>query len=1358
MATCKAFNGKPYRSVLTAAVCFFVSLGTAVAQSVTVASWNMDGCDASAAAGIRAYVEAADAEWFGVSGFLDDFTTAFSSYDGGASGMDGNGIFWQTGDDPAVINDVAFETTVQNRYYHVQSVTLAGVPAVLVQLRLDSASAANRTAQMRQIAADFAHTEHVVLMGDFGAQTMNEYLTLLEGGFRPGNVEGPATTASGYPSDNILVKGFSISGFTVRETDLNAHYAVTCTLTPAADKPYDAEVTYLEAPLLNSNSNVPYINTGLYPGDDMGVLLRLTPLRTADSTACGTQSTTFKWYFGCFNGRCYLSWDTANPDANTRPVVTVGSTYDVSFNYLNSRKRLLTGVGNAMNYSLNITKTWPEAEASLYPIYLFAYNNKGKPGNTGNLRIYFAKFTKGDSTVRSLIPVRKNGGGYMYDRIGGRLLGKVADNSVAEFSCGPDVEASVHSIQGYITLDGDADWTLFGSVDVNSATIIDLNGHTLTVGGISGYGTIMDLSDGEPGELHFNIEEGEDVVSTVALAGNLKVVKEGGGCLALARKGQTFTGGVFVEAGTAYSPVSGANATTYAESLGYWGPMGGTIRVAEGGTFDTKGNYDFHCKDFVLAGGTLANTGVDMNTTTGQGIGNVTLEADSLLNLTHHTAFSSLPSTKIDLGGFTFSVELGSAGGRQLYLPIVVENGTLDFLSGGYLNFVGSTDGGSPTVNLEMHGAAFHGDGRFSVSNYVAAYSQRWNHGASVLKVHGTFTPVTADDGKEYFHGCEMQDGSTIDLSAKTAVWDTVSTGWPVAGYVSDADGSREVTFAEGAKVTIDVHGRTFVMGDRIVSWTEAPPEGVTFAFDAETAEGGLEPFVAANGIYYGADATVVAHAWWTGAVGDGDPANPRNWACTNFMGVAIADGVPGGSSTVHLSGDVNIQIPAGTVMPYDTIECHSARLVADCDWRGLTGFFSAVNTPAADDTDLGSVDLNGHTLRLTAPEESNHLYDSVTWAFTDTSTGDPGELHLTVPLSDSYLECGGFALSGNLKLVKEGEGWLAMTRQNQTFTGGVLVAEGTAYAPLSGSAGTTYAEKYDYWGAMGGTITVASGATFDTRGNYDFYRKRFVLAGGTLANSGCAMTKTTWNGLGNVTLTADSSLVIGSGFHTLFYAPDLPDSTIDLGGYTLSIPLLYGTSLYLPIPIVNGTLDFTGGTGGYLCVESGKAGGSSSLNILMRDSALFVAGELSVWDYVAAYWQKWNRGALPIKVYGTFTPVTAEDGKEYFHGCRMMNGSTIDLSKKEGPWHVLSTGWWSGADPADGNRMVEFEDGATVNVEVGGRSLGANESIIDWTDMAPGNLDTLAFRGVSNGVFKCGFLKTETGLFPVLGTMIIVR
>ena len=113
--------------------------------------------------------------------------------------------------------------------------------------------------------------------------------------------------------------------------------------------PYDSRVEYLEAPV---NNGVSYIDTGLYPGDDVGVLLRVRPLReSTDTTVCGVQcaygSGVFKWYMGfIYNDRGYLSWDTVNPDNNVNVRFSYSSSkiYDIYFNYRNDRAKELTVV------------------------------------------------------------------------------------------------------------------------------------------------------------------------------------------------------------------------------------------------------------------------------------------------------------------------------------------------------------------------------------------------------------------------------------------------------------------------------------------------------------------------------------------------------------------------------------------------------------------------------------------------------------------------------------------------------------------------------------------------------------------------------------------------------------------------------------------------------------------------------------------------------------------------------------------------------------------------------------------------------------------------------------------------------
>ena len=654
-----------------------------------------------------------------------------------------------------------------------------------------------------------------------------------------------------------------------------------------------------------------------------------------------------------------------------------------------------------------------------------------------------------------------------------------------------------------------------------------------------------------------------------------------------------------------------------------------------------------------------------------------------------------------------------------------------------------------------MNGATFYLQGEFAVSNYVAAYTKRWNHGAEPLKVYGTFTPAGVDEGGfEYFHGCEMQDGSSIDLSVKTAVWDVASTGWLGAG---DADGSRVVTFADGATVTIDVHGRELAKGDKIVGWSEAPENIATlrFKFDDATAESGEALVVTETGIYYAADETTVAHAYWTGAI-DNDATNPGNWACTNFMGNAVTGehGVPGSSSTVHFSGDVAIQIPSSQPIPYDSIEFNGVRLMADCDWSGLAEWAAAVDK--GDAADLGSIDLNGHKLRLVtnATSEEGHIYDFVSLSVTDTSSGVPGELHIKVPGATTYLECSGFALSGNLKLVTEGLGWITMMKTYQSFTGGVLIAEGTGYAALGKGPENSY-----FWGPAGGTITVAANATFDLRGNLDFHLKNFVLDGGTLANTAGMGEGNQGRGMGNVRLTADSALVTGRSLATIFSAPNGTER-IDLNGHTLVVSTEYAGYLYVNVPVVNGTLEFRrvtdGAAGGYLSLKSGMTGGSQSVSIDVLDTAMHLDGDFSVSNYVARYTGGYNRGAAAIKVYGTFTPagVTA-NGVDCFHGCEMQNGSSIDLSEKTGAWSNVA-GW--GGGNANGNKTITFADGATVNVLLGSRKVHALEKVVDWSAAVPANYEGLKFFGVRNGG-RVKMKVEEDGIYyPKTGMTLILR
>jgi len=600
------------------------------------------------------------------------------------------------------------------------------------------------------------------------------------------------------------------------------------------DLPYDAQVEYLEAPT-NASGKVSYIDTGFYPGNDAGALVRVMPFDTKEHTVCGMRSdhngNQYRWYMGFNGGKSgYLTWGTASP--STRFSYSPNKQYDIYLNYMNDRNRKVVAKTEDYVFNLAIENTWPDAAAT-NTVYLFGLNQNGATGsdfngNDGYSRIYSAKFTKGSETKMELIPVRKEGVGYFYDRIGRTLLGKTGTDATPDFIYGADIDTTV---SGNIRLDADADWTGLGRVLADDATI-DLNGHTLTVAAVSGAGTVTNSSTTAVGTLRFDVNAGTNAVSTLALTGNLKVEKRGPGTLSLNRSGQTFTGGVLVTGGTA-AAVSGND-----EASNYWGPADGEITVAKYATFDVMGNRGFYTKRFVLSGGTLDNNAAMLSSLT-DGIGNVTLTEDSYLkNKAWNRGMTFSPaddgSRKVDLGGNTWTVDIGLGG--QLYLKVPVVNGTLDIVYGGYLYIPSGATGGSDSVDLRMSDAACYLVGDFEVRDYYAAHTGSFNHGGGRFLVHGTFTPVTAADGKDRFHGCLMMDGSKIDLSSRTKPFNVVSQGYTGTG---DMDGNRTISFDDGATVTILLGDRGASRVSKIVDWSAAVPSNLdTLTFRGVYADG----------------------------------------------------------------------------------------------------------------------------------------------------------------------------------------------------------------------------------------------------------------------------------------------------------------------------------------------------------------------------------------------------------------------------------------------------------------------------------------------------------------------------------------
>ena len=147
----------------------------------------------------------------------------------------------------------------------------------------------------------------------------------------------------------------------------------------------------------------------------------------------------------------------------------------------------LTGIDGSTVTVGGVTKTevtipigtkW-SSTGTLYPIWMFNFNQKGSPyQNGGHYRVFSAQFTKGDSVVMDLVPVRKDGVGYLFDKVSGELLGNSNATATVSFTYGNDV-ADESYIEGTIMLTADANWTSRGILHLDSTAVIDLNGHTL---------------------------------------------------------------------------------------------------------------------------------------------------------------------------------------------------------------------------------------------------------------------------------------------------------------------------------------------------------------------------------------------------------------------------------------------------------------------------------------------------------------------------------------------------------------------------------------------------------------------------------------------------------------------------------------------------------------------------------------------------------------------------------------------------------------------------------------------------------------------------------------------------------------
>ena len=359
------------------------------------------------------------------------------------------------------------------------------------------------------------------------------------------------------------------------------------------------------------------------------------------------------------------------------------------------------------------------------------------------------------------------------------------------------------------------DFALSGDFDMSRFTMdgtVDLNGHDLTVNGFDGTGMITNSSE-TAADLRVTVPSGKTTTNeTIPIGGNLRLVKGGAGTFAARYVPQSYTGGTLVAEGTIRAVVAGTKLP--------YGPNGSTITVSANAYFDVhggsgiQGNYAF-----VLAGGTLGNMGNGHNAASDGAVQDVSLTADSF--------FSALPSgifwgdddsqTKVDLGGHTLSLSIGSEEIMRLYNAVFTEGIVSNVTSGGRLIVAGSAPGvlASNTdfiVNCTLHVVAKP----FVVRKYESLWTNN-NYNVSspgVITVLGSFVPTT-----DYFWGVTLADGATLDLSTRAAALPSVS---------ASTAGAREIAFDENAKIGVKLGKRRPALDEPLMTWTaETKPPNV---------------------------------------------------------------------------------------------------------------------------------------------------------------------------------------------------------------------------------------------------------------------------------------------------------------------------------------------------------------------------------------------------------------------------------------------------------------------------------------------------------------------------------------------------
>ena len=1167
-------------------------------------------------------------------------------------------------------------------------------------------------------------------------------------------------------------------------------------------------------------------------------------LKSLDGTQCfycsrGTSSTALTMTAFLFAGNSWRFDRKSNGTAMSEPAPEIDVDYVIVDDFA-TRECTINGTpvytnGNAEAFTagsplalfasheagMSLSPTTTMGNYAQYRFYSFrVYDVNGKL-----VREFLPAFDTQSADVRSQCGVYETQNGTFYPNCGEFPFFKVGRGDLTE------------------VLDGDASWPTVG---VHCGYTVDLNGHTLRLGACDAPIAITNTSE-TCGTLVYDCAT-DTTNYVVTVNGNVRVAKEGAGVFGEGLYDQLYTGGFTVREGTMQ-----LRSNSSQQRLGV---TGGTVTAEQGTVIDMNGIVDMYNYTFVLNGGMISNSVAVASPWSKAMVANVRLGADSKF-VTRNSAYGFINTgynpLEIDLQGHTLTVGEVDPPARQTYYfsNVTTTEGTLVLNEGvECYNRPCYFTNSLVVVNGQFNSNSNCSEVRLGDCEVNTPTPCNHSSYAGAVKVYGSLRPNT-----DCFRGCEMQDGSTLDLRGRTMPFSTRSRN------TANTAAQITISFAANATVTVNLEGRALAGGMCIVKWAEQPDATTTFAFDAATTALGFTPAVMADGLYASSGAnTYPITAMWTGAANDGVLSNAVNWSCTNFNGEALsADTLPAAQTELIFTGDLALQIPSDPGISFGKMVFEDCRLSADCDWRGL----GTVNVS-------GMLDLDGHTLcvaglsgdgtitssfDLTVPElgrattsttlirntvPGNLFTNNFEWAqdavhrlicehkalpcvidydFGDSTLITAYKIHVgpypdansqdgraprdwqflgsddkenwtlldertnvvdwagwecrtftfanatayryyRISISEAVnpsngwmefvqLEYGlaekgfgtvqidvpageeaandGVAIDGNVRVEKTGGGLFTAKKAHQSYNMGTVVSAGSL------RCGTADA-------AIGrGRVTVCAGAVLDLGADVNYKTGVYSM---DLAGTVIATNAATQCVFGSISLSGDAT-IIGRDESFSFRSASVPPSLLALNGHTLTIEA--NGFVYLGVWHDDGTpgrlvLHGTEGTR----FESSDALDLASYAVEVTGGAVLKGWrDLDVGDFVygGTTWQL-NSDAFAFGVHGKFAP------GEMYPALTMCDGSTLDLSQKTGTWNADGIAAVAGSgnprvftEPG----LVSFASGATVTIDVHGRTFSLGEKIISWAQKPEGTVFAFDDATAAGGVTP---VAGETGLF----------